>query len=203
MGKHQFEQALQELGPAEEVSITYRSFELQPDATPFDGELLPAKLAKRFGRSESEIASMHERVEKMGAEVGVTFDFAIAKPANTHDAHRLIHLAAEDGRDQEMFEALHEAYFMKGQDIGSHEVLVEIGSALGYAPEEVQSLLSSDDYRKEVIDDEREAEELGITGVPFFVIDREYGVSGAQGVETFRSILGQIAARENSSQPTT
>lgn len=191
--------ALEGLHLTDNVSVTYRSFELQPDAQPFSGELLPSHLAKRFGRSESDIAAMNERVETMGAEVGVKFDFANAKPTNTHDAHRLIHMAAKDGKGHEMFEALHEAYFVRGRDIGSHEVLVELGTSLGYSPEAIQEMLGSDAFRESVVDDEREADELGITGVPFFVINREYGISGAQGVETFRSILTEIAAKSGGS----
>ncbi|MGC8461004.1 MAG: DsbA family oxidoreductase [Candidatus Dormibacteria bacterium] len=192
VGKHQFEKALDGFDHASEVTVTYKSFELQPDAEPFQGELLPSHLAKRLGRSVEIVTQMHERVAAMGAEVGIVFDFEHAKPGNTFDAHRLIHFAAEHGKGHEMFEALHEAYFRRGLDISSRTTLQAIAQTCGFGQDAVGKMLESDDYASDVRADEQEADELQITGVPFFVIDRKYGISGAQGEATFKAVLQEV-----------
>jgi predicted DsbA family dithiol-disulfide isomerase len=115
---------------------------------------------------------------------------------NTMDAHRLLHLAASKGIQNEVKELLFRAYYTEGRDIGSPQVLLEIGTAAGLEETDVNELLASDLYSQEVRQDQEEAQKLGASGVPFFVLNSKYGVSGAQPTETFSQILQQVLEEE-------
>lgn len=169
--------------------MEFRSFELNPNArTDPEGNLEEA-LARKYGISLEQARAMHARVVDAAAGEGLTYRYDIAKRSNTFDSHRLIHLAGTLGLQAEMKERLMAAYFMEGRLIGDRDTLVELAGEIGIDKERARDALDSGAFADEVRADEREATELGITGVPFFVINRRYGVSGAQPAEIMLKAL--------------
>jgi predicted DsbA family dithiol-disulfide isomerase len=153
-------------------------------------------LAAKFG-SRERAKAMNDHVTREAAAVGLHYDFDRAQLTNTFDAHRFSHLAAAHGLQDAAEEKLFGAYFTEGRHIGQPDTLREIASEIGLDPEAVTAMLASDQYTAEVNADIDEAREIGITGVPFFVIDRQYGVSGAQPTETFLQVLQQVWAESH------
>ena len=132
---------------------------------------------------------MHEHLVAEAAKLGLRYDFDAARIANTFDAHRLTHMARERGLQAGLEERLFAAYFTEGKDIGDREVLVEVGAAAGLDATEVRTMLAGTTHADEVRAEMREAQELGANGVPFFVFDRTFAVSGAQPSELFLEAL--------------
>ena len=189
IGKRQFEEALGRFEHADQVEIEWRSFELDPSApAEREGDQVQ-HLADKYGMSRADALAAQDRVLASAARVDLHLDFERARSGNTFDAHRLIHLAAEHGLQGEAEERLFAAYFANGEAIGDPAVLAAIGVELGLPADEVDRVLGSDAYADAVRADEEEARALGVTGVPFFVVDRTYGVSGAQGAETLLEVL--------------
>jgi predicted DsbA family dithiol-disulfide isomerase len=197
IGKRRFETALGRFDHRAEVEVEYRSFELNPDAQSQEQGNLEEALARKYGVSREQARAMNARVEDAAAGEGLQYRLDIAKRGNTFDAHRLIHLAATQGLQAAMKERLMAAYFMDGLPIGDRDTLVELAGEVGVDPERARAILDSEEFAEDVRTDEREASELGITGVPFFVIDRRYGVSGAQPPELMLNALN--AGWENAS----
>lgn len=180
IGKRRIETALEGFEHRDEVEVQYRSFELNPDAPADEGGGLAERLASKYGVGLEQARAMNNRVTETAAKEGLKYNLDIARPGNTFDAHRLIHLAATEGRQAEMKERLMAAYFVEGKPIGDRATLVELAVEFGLNADRAQEVLASDEFASEVRAEEREADRLGITGVPFFVIDRRYGISGAQ-----------------------
>ncbi len=195
IGKRRFESALDRFEHRDETEVGFRSFELNPSAQADEGTGLDEVLARKYGFGLERARALNARVVQAAAGEGLTYRLDIAKPGNTFDAHRLIHLAAAHGRQAEMKERLMAAYFTEGKPIGDRDPLVELAAEVGIDRERARSVLDSDEFAGDVRADEREASELGITGVPFFVIDRRYGVSGAQAPEVMLEAL-EIAWQE-------
>ena len=191
VGKRRLEAALAEFPHREAVEVMWRSFELAPDAPAETGEPVDAMLARKYGMDLAEARAANERVAAMAAEVGLEFRLERARSGNTFDAHRLLHLAAAHGLGGEAKELLLRAYFPGGRAIGVREELVAIGVELGLDDGEVRAALEGDAHADAVRADEREARELGVQGVPFFVIDRRYAVSGAQPEAVFTEALAR------------
>lgn len=169
--------------------MEFRSFELNPNAPAQQEGNLEEALARKYGVSLEQARAMNARVMDAAAGEGLRYRYDIAKRGNTFDAHRLIHLAAALGLQPAMKERLMAAYFMEGRAIGDRDTLVELAGEVGIDVERARAALDSDEYADAVRADEREAAELGITGVPFFVINRRYGVSGAQSPEVMLEAL--------------
>ncbi len=182
IGKRRFEAALREFAHADEVVVVWRSFELDPSAPPIrdDGKSYAERLASKYRRSVAEAEAMIANVVAQGAADGIEMRFDRARAGNTFDAHRLLHLAAEHGRQGAMKERLLRAYFTDGQAMGDRLALVTLAAEVGLDAEQVRAALATDAHAAAVRADQRQARELGISGVPFFVIDGKYGVSGAQ-----------------------
>lgn len=195
IGKRQFERALEAFPHKDEVEVVYHSFELDPDAAKDPGMDSFALLANKYGVSREKAADMHRNVSERAAGVGLEYHLDISKPTNSFDAHRLIHFAAAKGRAHPMVEKLSAAYLTEGKHIGDPAALKAIAAEAGLDPAEAEEVLQSDAYAAEVRADEQEAGALGIRGVPFFVFDRKYGVSGAQGSETFLQVLKKARDR--------
>jgi predicted DsbA family dithiol-disulfide isomerase len=177
IGKRRFESALEGFEHRDAIEVEFRSFELNPHAPATeDGSL-------------EEARALHARVTEAAAGEGLDYHFEIAKRGNTFDAHRLIHLAAAEGRQDAMKERLMAAYFTEGRQIGDRSTLIELATEVGIDPDRAGAVLAGDEFAAEVRADEREAAELGITGVPFFVINRRYAVSGAQPSELMLKAL--------------
>jgi predicted DsbA family dithiol-disulfide isomerase len=189
IGKRQFEQALARFDHADAVEVTWRSFELDPSApAERTGDNLE-HLATKYGMSRAQALAAQDRVQASAARVDLFLDFERARSGNTFDAHRILHLAAAHGLQGELEERFFAAYFSEGRPIGSHDALRAVAVDAGLPAGEVDEVLASDAYADEVRADEQEARSLGVTGVPFFVIDRAFAVSGAQGVETLLEAL--------------
>jgi predicted DsbA family dithiol-disulfide isomerase len=178
------------------IEVEYHSFELAPD-TPvdFDGSELDYLMSiKGIGREEA--AQMLERVTRIAAEVGLAYDFDSVKHTRTVKAHQLAHFAKARGLGAEAYERLLSAYFVEGRHIGRGTELAQLGAEIGFDPDEVLRSLASDEHLAAVRDDQQRAAAYGIRGVPFFVLDGRYGLSGAQPAETFAAALEQVAAEK-------
>jgi predicted DsbA family dithiol-disulfide isomerase len=191
IGKRRFETALGRFAHKDEVEVFWRSFELDPSA-PALREGDPAeRLAAKYGMSRQQAVDNQQRLTSMAAQEGLDFHFETAQSGNTFNAHRLLHLAEERGVQGEAKERLLRAYFTEAEPIGDTETLVRLAETIGIPAADARAVLSSDTYADQVRADEQEAAELGISGVPFFVIDRRYGVSGAQSPEVLLQALEQ------------
>ena len=192
IGKRKFEAGAQSSGLA--VDVEYHSFELAPD-TPVDFDGTPMDyLAERKGIDPSQAEQMLARVTGIAAAVGLEYHYEHVHQTNTVISHELIHFAKSKGRQLEMKERLLKAYFINGEHVGRIPDLVEIAAELGFDPAEVTEALESHRFLADVKADVALAEEYGIQGVPFFVFDGKYGVSGAQEADTFANVLAQVAS---------
>jgi len=189
IGKRRFEAALAAFDGRDSVSVRYRSFELAPDQAADLDQPLAEMLAGKMGVSLAQAQAMNDRVSGIAAEEGLEFHLERTRPGNTFDAHRVTHLAAEAGIQDAVVERLHAGYFNEGARIGVGEELIRLASDAGLDADAVRATLDSGRFTDEVRADEALARQLGISGVPFFVIDRRYGVSGAQGVDVLLATL--------------
>ena len=192
IGKHHFEKALKQLSFRDSIEVEWKSFELDPYAQLDYEDDLYTLLANKYGQSREWAINSAEHMRQRGKEIGLVFNFDDTKSTNTFNAHRLIHLAKSKGLQLEAEEALFEAYFRDGKHIGKPDVLKEIGKKLGLDKEELRSLFGSEAFSEDVSNDEMESHKLGIRAVPYFVIDRKYGISGAQPVEHFVQVFNKI-----------
>jgi predicted DsbA family dithiol-disulfide isomerase len=192
IGKRKFEAGAAEFGG--EIEVEYHSFELSPD-TPVDYDGTPVDyLSERKGMPKPQVEQMLERVTGVAKSVGLDYDYDSVHQTNTVISHELLHFAKSKGRQLEMKERLLEAYFVKGEHVGRIPDLVDIAVELGFDRAEVTEALESHRYLPDVKADTAQAQALGINGVPFFVIDGKYGISGAQDAATFAQALAQVAA---------
>jgi predicted DsbA family dithiol-disulfide isomerase len=189
IGKRRFEDALSRFVHADEVEVVWRSFELDPSAPFSHGVDNADRLAAKYGVSRDQAEGMLERMTRVADDEGLAFRLDIARSGRTFDAHRLLHLAAEHGLQDVLKEALLSAYQEKGQHIADPDVLTTVAVDVGLDADEVRMVLESDRYADEVRRDEREAHEIGVQGVPFFVFDRRYAVSGAQASDVLLDVL--------------
>ena len=189
VGKRNFETALSRFEHRGVVEVIWRAFELDPSAPAEREGDYAAHLARKYGMSVDQARSMIETMTGTGAKAGLTLNFERARPGNTFDAHRLIHLAGERGVQAAVKERFLRATFTDGEPIGDRGVLLRLAVEAGLPQDEATSVLESGTYAAEVRADESLALELGITAVPFFVIDRTFGVPGAQPPD---AILGAL-----------
>ncbi|WP_310962763.1 DsbA family oxidoreductase [Nocardioides terrisoli] len=189
IGKRRLEKALAGFEHADDVEIVYRSFQLDPSAPTVPTETVAEALGRKYGGGAEAGRQMVDRVEAVAAEEGLLFRHHQSLRVNTVDAHRLLHLAREEGRQADLKEALLSAYFVETENVADHETLARIAVGVGLDEGRIRAVLASDEYADDVEADIREAASLGATGVPFFVVDRKYGVSGAQPAEVFGQVL--------------
>jgi len=192
VGKRRLEAALRTLPERESVRIRWRAFELNPTAAR-QTETGPyaERLAKKYGSSLGEAQARLSRLVELAQADGLRLDFERIRPGNTFDAHRIVYLAGKQGLQDAVKERFLRGYLSEGEAIGEPDVLVRLAAEAGLASEEVRALLASDAHADAVRADERIAQELGIRGVPFFVLGERYAVSGAQPVELLSSALRQ------------
>lgn len=198
IGKRHLEAALARFEHANEVQTVWKSFQLDPQAPRLPQSTSYDRLAKKYGQSTEWARRMTEQVAHRAALVGLRFDFDHAVPTNSLDAHRLIHLAARRGLQDAAAEHLFAAHFTEGRNIGDPGTLEVIGAETGLDPADVHDLLEGNAYRDEVEHEGQEARSLGVTGVPFFLLDRKYAVAGAQPVELFVKALRSAWQDRNS-----
>jgi predicted DsbA family dithiol-disulfide isomerase len=194
LGKRRFERALADFGHRDQVEVVHRSFELDPSAPP--GVTTPTidMLAAKYAMSPEQAHQAQRQMEERAAADGLTFRMSGLRSGNTRDAHRLLQLAKETGQQNELMERLQRAYFTDGESIFDHESLARLAAEAGLDPGEASDVLASGRYTDHVETDEKMAEALGATGVPLFVIDRKYGISGAQPPETITAVLDRAWA---------
>jgi len=193
IGKRHLEQALKQL-PDLDVNITWKSFELDPNA-PLNSDLdIYDTLAKKYGRDRNWAKQMNANMVSMASKAGLNFDMDSLIPTNTFNAHQLIHLAKEEGKQNEMKEALLSAYFSEGEHLGEPNTLVEIAKQIGIDEQKAKKVLENNSYSNKVVKDVEEAHSLGVQGVPFFYINKKYCLSGAQPVKVFVEALSKIAS---------
>lgn len=185
IGKRRFENALENFEYNDEIEITWRSFQLNPDMETDPDASINEYLAKAKGWSFEQAQQMNKRVTDMAAGEGLEYNMDQAVVANSYDAHRLAHFAKDRGKADEMEEALFKAYFTDGKNIADHQTLIELAESIGIDPTEAKSILESDKYANAVNHDIQLAQNINITGVPFFLFDRKFAVSGARETEFF------------------
>lgn len=199
VGKRRFETAVQTFrAGGGDVDVTYRSFELSPD-TPvdFEGDEIDF-LSQHKGMPRDQVTQMLEQMTQVAADEGLAYDFSALQHTNTVLAHQLLHLAKEHGLQESMKERLLQAYFEQGRHVGRLQDLADLAAEVGLDRDEVVRALESDAYLDAVRADQAQAVELGVRGVPFYVIDGQWGVSGAQSPETFLQALQQARSAAGS-----
>ena len=200
LGKRRFERALESFEHRDEVEVVYRSFELDPGAPA--GQTTPTMelLASKYRMTPEQAVSAQQEMEQRAALEGLEFQMGELRSGNTRDAHRLLHLAKAHGVQAELAERLHAAYFTEQKSVFDHDSLASIAIEAGLDPDDVHRLLDSDEYGDAVDTDEAMAQAIGATGVPLFVIDRRYGISGAQVPAVIRSTLEKAWAEAGTSE---
>jgi predicted DsbA family dithiol-disulfide isomerase len=191
VGKRRFEAALAAFEHTDEVTVTWRSFELDPGAPAERPEDSAGHLAAKYGRTREQAEQMNANMTQVAAGEGLEFRFDRLRLGNTFDAHRLVHLGAAHGIQAAVKERLFRAYLTEGELLADHDALRRLAAEAGLPADEVADLLAGDRFADEVRDDERTASSLGISAVPFFVADRALGASGAQSPEVLLEFLRQ------------
>ncbi len=192
IGKRRFEKAVNSLGLGEEVEVIYRSFLLDPELKTDPTKNVTQHLAAKKGVSMEEAQKMSDYVIGMASEEGLNYDMDRAVVANSRNAHRLLQYAKSKVKQVEFKEALLQAYFEEGKNIDDLETLKEIASKVGLDANEVEQVYSSPAYTEDVISDIQRAQQIGVQGVPFFVINEKFALSGAQPTDTFKQALQKV-----------
>jgi predicted DsbA family dithiol-disulfide isomerase len=189
IGKRRFEKALSQFPGADNVEIEWKSFQLNPEMKTDTNKNINQYLAEIKNWSLSQAQEMNDRVALMAKDEGLHYDFNKAIVANSFDAHRLIQYAKTLKKGDEAEERLFKAYFTEGKNISDRSVLIDLAEDIGLNKNEAEDVLKNDKFTENVNDDILEAAKIGVTGVPFFVFNRKYAVSGAQEAETFLDVL--------------
>ena len=189
IGMRRFEVALEGFEHRDEVEVTWRSFELDPGASPsYEGDRVE-RLARKYGTSRDVAEARQRQIEALAAEDGLEIRFDTVRDGNSFDAHRVLHLAAAHGIQEAVNQRLFRGRFAEGVLLSDHAELERLAAEAGLPADEVSGLLAGDRFAAEVRADERTAAELGITAVPFYVVDRAMAASGAQPPEFFAQLL--------------
>jgi predicted DsbA family dithiol-disulfide isomerase len=191
IGKRKFEKALEKFSHKNEIEVDWHSFELDPTLKTDPAVNAVEHIAEIKGISKAQAEGMHTHVTNAAKEVGLDFNFEKNIVANSFNAHRLIQLAKTKGLANEAEEALFKAHFTEGKNIDDNNTLLEVGLAIGLEKDEVNEIFTSDAFAKEVKRDEMQAQSFGIRGVPFFILNNKYAVSGAQSPDVFLQALSQ------------
>jgi len=192
IGKRRFEMALEQFPHKDDVEIIWKSFQLNPNMETDPRKNINEYLAEHKGISLEQAKMMNDRVTDMAREVGLQYDFDKAIVANSFDAHRLSHFAKQFGKQNEMEERLFKAYFSEGKNTADHETLVQLAADAGLDAVKTRTMLSENDFSDDVEQDIYEAQQVGARGVPFFVFDNSYAVSGAQPAQLFLQVLNKV-----------
>ena len=193
IGKRHFEKALSQLYDTGAIEIEWKSFQLDPTIPKTVKKISVYQyLADAKGMSLSESKKMHDNVVQSAKNVGLTYNYDNAIVANSFDAHRMIQFAKTKGLGDQLEEALFKAYFTDGKNIGDINDLLEIGVSIGIEKSTLKAVLESEQFTNEVNNDISEAQEIGVRGVPFFVFDRKYAISGAQPISVFIETIEKV-----------
>ncbi|HYG50072.1 MAG TPA: DsbA family oxidoreductase [Flavobacteriales bacterium] len=196
IGKRKFEKALEHYKYKNQVEVEWHSYQLDPDLNPPPGVNVYDYLAQRKRITQQESVRMHEQVTKLAASVGLIYNFDKAVVANSFNAHRLLQLAKTKGLGSQMEEELFKAYFTEGKNTGDPTILHELGINVGLLENELKEMLNGNAYTEKIKEDEARAREIGLRGVPFFLLDNKYVISGAQDSSLFLQALNQLSAEK-------
>lgn len=197
IGEAPLKEALETFKHASEVEIEYKSFLLMPDAEYIPGKNYAETFSKLKNMPLDQAKSMHEQVESMANKSDIDINFDIAKLAGTYDAHRAFQYAKEQGKGNEFFQRFYAAHFTEGELISDLDTIVRLSEEVGLPGDEVRKLVENKDHTEKVQQEITEASSVGVQGVPFFVFDNKYSVSGAQPAEAFRQVLDQVWEKEH------
>ncbi|HEY8402197.1 MAG TPA: DsbA family oxidoreductase [Cytophagaceae bacterium] len=189
LGKQKFDNALNHFKNKDKVEVVWKSFQLNPYLKTDTNITIHEYLAREKGFSMDRAKSLNNQVAEMGKEVGLTYNFDKMIVANTFNAHRFLHYAKDQGKQNEAEDRMFKAFFTEGKNIDDTETLLALGAELGFNKDSLSAVLANGTYTKEVNADITEAQQLGIRGVPFFVFNRKYAVSGAQDSKVFLETL--------------
>ncbi|WP_103666158.1 DsbA family oxidoreductase [Gracilimonas amylolytica] len=192
IGKAHFEKALKELPDSLQVNVTWKSFELDPNAPKEPTADIYDTLATKYGKDRNWAIQMNKNMTQKAEQAGLKFNMDDVKPVNTFNAHRVIHLAKNKGLQHEMKERLLKAYFTEGVNVADPDELARLGYDVGLNRDEILTALNEKQYTEEVVQDIEQAHKIGVQGVPFFLINNKYGLSGAQPVDVFVNALTKI-----------
>lgn len=191
IGKRNLDSALEMFAHRAQVQVIYRSFELDPDVAHDDERPVIHVLAEKYGISIEEVMVSQARVTALGERAGIEFHLDQTRNINSFDAHRLVQFSDKFGAQLFMVERLFAAHFTEGQLLNDHDVLIRLAGEVGLDEQEARLILASDAYAEDVRIAEATAHEIGIRGVPFYVVDRKMAVSGAQPVDTLLDVIEQ------------
>lgn len=191
IGKRKLEQGLENFEHKDQVEIVWHSFQLDPSLQDEPGKNVYDYLAEKKGESREWSVKMHEQVAQTARQAGLRFNFEKSVIANSFNAHRLIQLAKVHQLGDAAEERLFKAYFTEGMNIADHNTLIQLGTEIGLEHTAIRQMLETDAFSAEVKKDEAIAQSIGIRGVPFFVFNEQYSISGAQPTETFIQALKQ------------
>jgi predicted DsbA family dithiol-disulfide isomerase len=200
IGKRHLEQALSKFNDSIHFDIEWKSYQLQPDLQITEAKGLDAFLAEIKGWSLSQAQEMNQQVSQMAQASGLNYQLDKAIVANTLKAHQLIQLAKSQSLGDAAEEALFKAYFIEGKDLNDENELCRIAEGIGISGHEISSVLKTQAYVDEIKREQFEAQQLLVRGVPFFLFNDQYAISGAQPVETFESVIQQILTIEQNGQ---
>lgn len=192
IGKRRIEEALSQFDHKEAVEIEWKSFELDATFIPSTDDNLAEHLAEKYRKDTDWAQNMLDNMTENAKTAGLDFHFEKAVLANSHNAHRLLHLAKKHNLANELKELLFKAYLTDGQDLNNLDTLNELGIEIGLEAEAIAQVLHSDTYSKEVKQDIQQANAIGVQGVPFFVFDNKYAISGAQPATAFLQTLEKV-----------
>jgi predicted DsbA family dithiol-disulfide isomerase len=201
IGKRRFEAALEKFPSKENIEVQWRSFQLAPELETTPGKSVYEYLAEKKGWSIDYSEDMHNNLAATAKEVGLDYNFDTAVIANSFNAHRLSHLAAKYNLQDAAEERLFSAYFTEGKNVDDVETLVNLGTDIGLDESEIRSMLAGDIFTEEVNHDIYLSQQVGVRGVPFFLIDDKYTVSGAQATETFVGALEKAWSETENKKP--
>jgi predicted DsbA family dithiol-disulfide isomerase len=199
IGKRKFEKALEGFVAKDKVEIEWKSFQLDPTMDNNEGLSVHEYLGKRKGGTSADGKRMNDRMAGIAKEVGLEYNFDKAIINNTMTAHQLLHFAKTKGVQNQAKERIFKAYYTEGKDVSDIDTLVQLATELGLNETETRKVLEEDVYAKEVLVDQEYARQIGVQGVPFFVFNNKYAVSGAQQPETFAQVLEKVWEEERPS----
>jgi predicted DsbA family dithiol-disulfide isomerase len=199
IGKRRLEKALEGFAAKEKVTLEWKSFQLDPELDNSEGLSVHAYLGKRKGGTTADGKRMNDAMAAMAKEVGLHYDFDNAIINNTLSAHRLLHFAKEKGLQNELKERIFKAYYTEGKDVADYDTLVQLATGVGLPADEAGKVLEENSYAGDVRQDQHQAYQIGVQGVPFFVFNNKYAVSGAQSSDVFAQVLEKVWEEE---QPT-
>ncbi len=202
IGKRKIEAAIRDLPAATKVEIEWKSYQLNPQLVTQPQKRIHEYLAEVKGWSVAQAQQMNEHVSQLAASEGLTYNLDQAVVANSMDAHRLSHLAKKHGCQNQLEELLFQAYFTNGKNTADQQTLTEIGIQAGIPEIAIKQLWLNEDYKQEVENDQYEAYQIGVKGVPFFVFDSQFAVSGAQPVSVFQQAFAACLTNTATAEPT-